>query len=74
MTEGVRRDRLIEWYRLKYLVKIMAIVRNAAVGYESNKSSEWISASLSYDVRQGVYSRMDSEKQEALTMFTKEIN
>ena len=42
--------------------------------YESNKSSEWISSSLSYDVRQGVYSRMDSEKQEALTMFTKEIN
>ena len=42
--------------------------------YESNKSSEWISSSLSYDVRQGVYHRMDSEKQEALTMFTKEIN
>lgn len=41
--------------------------------YESNKSDEWISPRLSYDVRQGVYDRMDSEKQEALAMFMKEI-
>ena len=41
--------------------------------YESNKSDEWISPRLSYDVRQGVYDRMDNEKQEALAMFMKEI-
>jgi hypothetical protein len=28
---------------------------------------------LGYDVRQGVYNRMDHEKQEALSMFMKEI-
>lgn len=41
--------------------------------YESNKSDEWISPRLSYDVRQGVYDRMDNEKQEAIAMFMKEI-
>ena len=41
--------------------------------YESNKSDEWISSLLGYDVRQGVYNRMDNEKQEALAMFMKEI-
>lgn len=41
--------------------------------YESNKSDEWISPRLGYDVRQGVYDRMDNEKQEALAMFMKEI-
>lgn len=41
--------------------------------YESNKSDEWISPRLSDDVRQGVYDRMDHEKQEALSMFMKEI-
>ena len=41
--------------------------------YESNKSDEWISPRLDYDVRQGVYDRMDNEKQEALAMFMKEI-
>mgnify|MGYP001737395445 FL=1 len=41
--------------------------------YEANKSDEWISPRLSYDVRQGVYDRMDNEKQEALAMFMKEI-
>ena len=28
---------------------------------------------LGYDVRQGVYNRIDHEKQEALSMFMKEI-
>lgn len=41
--------------------------------YESNKTDEWISDSLSEDVREGVYNRMEEEKQEALAMFTKEI-
>lgn len=41
--------------------------------YESNKTSEWISDALSEDVREGVYNRMEEEKQEALAMFTKEI-
>ena len=41
--------------------------------YESNKSDEWISPRLSDDVRQGVYDRIDNEKQEALAMFMKEI-
>lgn len=41
--------------------------------YESNKTDEWISDALSADVREGVYNRMEEEKQEALAMFTKEI-
>jgi hypothetical protein len=41
--------------------------------YESNKTDEWISDSLSEDVYEGVYNRMEEEKQEALAMFTKEI-
>ena len=41
--------------------------------YESNKTDEWISDSLSEDVYEGVYNRMEEEKQEALSMFTKEI-
>lgn len=41
--------------------------------YESNKTDEWISDALSEDVREGVYNRMEEEKQEALSMFTKEI-
>lgn len=41
--------------------------------YESNKTDEWISPRLGDDVRQGVFNRMDNEKQEALSMFTKEI-
>ena len=41
--------------------------------YESNKTDEWISDSLSEDVREGVYNRMEEEDQEALVMFTKEI-
>lgn len=41
--------------------------------YESNKTDEWISDALSEDVREGVYNRMEEEKQEALAMFTKEI-
>lgn len=41
--------------------------------YESNKTDEWISPRLSADVYEGVYNRMEEEKQEALSMFTKEI-
>lgn len=41
--------------------------------YESNKTDEWISPHLGDDVRQGVFNRMDNEKQEALSMFAKEI-
>ena len=41
--------------------------------YESNKSDKWISPRLRYDVRQGVYDRIDNKKQEALAMFMKEI-
>lgn len=41
--------------------------------YESNKTDEWISPRLSADVYEGVYNRMEEEKQEALAMFTKEI-
>ncbi len=41
--------------------------------YNTNKSSEWISASLSEDVRNGVLSRMDAEQSEALKMFSDEL-
>lgn len=46
---------------------------NEALSYVPGYTDEWISPRLGYDVCQGVYDRMDHEKQEALAMFMKEI-